>query len=135
MSDYRQDDDHWWVSLSLPEGGVNITLTTYHENFKPGTTAIYFATTDISSSHKELSNKGAKLNDIKNDLYGTRFCVKWFNIRNDPDNNDTHSTGIIFFVSFPKSEFGKGNFQKLALLDFQSSTLRKKRLSQKAENY
>lgn len=27
-ADYRQDEDRWWVSLALPEGGVTITLKT-----------------------------------------------------------------------------------------------------------
>jgi len=27
VSDYRQSDDRWWVALTLPEGGVTITLT------------------------------------------------------------------------------------------------------------
>jgi catechol 2,3-dioxygenase-like lactoylglutathione lyase family enzyme len=36
-SDYRQDDNRWWVSLSLPEGGVSITLSTYHGHMQLGT--------------------------------------------------------------------------------------------------
>jgi len=36
VSDYRQSDDRWWVALTLPEGGVTITLTSYHENAKLG---------------------------------------------------------------------------------------------------
>ena len=32
MTDYRQDDNHWWVSLAFPEDGASITLTTFHEN-------------------------------------------------------------------------------------------------------
>ena len=24
-TDYRQDDDNWWVSLNLPEGGASMT--------------------------------------------------------------------------------------------------------------
>ena len=31
-SDYRRDDNNWWVSVSLPEGGASITLTTAHEH-------------------------------------------------------------------------------------------------------
>jgi catechol 2,3-dioxygenase-like lactoylglutathione lyase family enzyme len=34
-TDYRQDDDHWWVSLTRPEGGVTITLTTFHGKRSP----------------------------------------------------------------------------------------------------
>ena len=88
-TDYRQDDNRWWVSLSFPEGGVTITLTTYHENFKPGTTTLYFATADITAAHKELSDKGVKLNEVKDDLYGPGSGVKWFNLQ-DPDGNLVH---------------------------------------------
>ncbi len=85
-TDYRQDDDHWWVSLTLPEGGVTITITTFHENFKPGTMALYFATADIAVAHKELNDKGVKVNDVKDDLFGPGSGVKWFNLE-DPDGN------------------------------------------------
>ena len=88
-TDYRQDDDHWWVSLSLPEGGVTITLTTFHENFKPGTMTLYFATTDVAAANKELSNKGVKVNEVKDDLYGPGSGVKFFNFQ-DPDGNLVH---------------------------------------------
>lgn len=87
--DYRQDDDHWWVSLTLPEGGVTITLTTFHENMKPGTIAVYFATSDVAAAHKELSDKGTKVNEIKDDLFGPGSGVKWFNLE-DPDGNWVH---------------------------------------------
>jgi catechol 2,3-dioxygenase-like lactoylglutathione lyase family enzyme len=88
-TDYRQNDDRWWVSLTPPEGGVTITLTTFHENFKPGTMALYFATADVAAAHKELSGKGVKVNDIKDDLYGPGSGVKWFNLQ-DPDGNLVH---------------------------------------------
>ncbi len=88
-TDYRQDDDHWWVSLTLPEGGVTITLTTFHENFKPGTMALYFATSDVAAAHKELSGKGVKVNEVKDDLFGPGAGVKWFNLE-DPDGNLVH---------------------------------------------
>jgi predicted enzyme related to lactoylglutathione lyase len=84
--DYRQDDNHWWVSLSLPEGGVTITLTTFREYSKPGTMTMYFAASDLTAAHKELSVRGVKLNDIKDDLYGPGSGVKWFNLE-DPDGN------------------------------------------------
>jgi catechol 2,3-dioxygenase-like lactoylglutathione lyase family enzyme len=60
-TDYRQDDDRWWVSLALPEGGINVTLTTHHAHMKPGTLTLYFATSDIVGAHKELSDKGVSL--------------------------------------------------------------------------
>jgi catechol 2,3-dioxygenase-like lactoylglutathione lyase family enzyme len=88
-SDYRQDDDHWWVSLTPPDGGVTITLTSFHENFKPGTMALYFATGDVAAANKELSGKGVKVNEVKDDLYGPGSGVKWFNFA-DPDGNLVH---------------------------------------------
>jgi len=89
MKDYRQDDDHWWVSLALPEGGVTITLTTFHGNTKPGSMVLHFATSDVTAAHKELSGKDVKVNEVKDDLYGPGSGVKWFNL-NDPDGNLVH---------------------------------------------
>jgi catechol 2,3-dioxygenase-like lactoylglutathione lyase family enzyme len=63
-SDYRRDDHNWWVSLTLPQDGASIVLTTAHE----------------------LSAKGAKVSDVKDDLYGPGSGVKWFNLE-DPDAN------------------------------------------------
>lgn len=88
-TDYRQDDDHWWVSLTLPEGGVTITLTTFHENAKPGAMTLWFATSDITATHKELSGKGVKVSEIGDDLHGPGSGVKWFNFK-DPDGNLIH---------------------------------------------
>jgi len=85
-SDHRKDDDNWWVSLTLPEGGASISLTTAHENMKPGTMKLFLATSDLAAAHKELSAKGAKVNEVKNDLFGPGSGVKWFN-REDPDGN------------------------------------------------
>jgi catechol 2,3-dioxygenase-like lactoylglutathione lyase family enzyme len=87
--DYRQDDDHWWVSVTFPEGGASITLTTYKENAKPGMMTLWFETSDIAEAHKELEDKGVKVNDVKDDLYGPGSGVKWFNL-NDPDGNLVH---------------------------------------------
>jgi catechol 2,3-dioxygenase-like lactoylglutathione lyase family enzyme len=88
-SDYRQDDDHWWVALTLPEGGVTVTLTTYHENAKIGRMTLWFATKDLSASHKELSDKGVEVSKIGDDLHGPGSGTKWFNF-NDPDGNLIH---------------------------------------------
>lgn len=85
-TDHCKDDDNWWVSLTLPEGGASITLTTAHENMKPGTMKLYFVTSDVAATHKELSAKGAKVNKVKDDLFGPRSGVKWFNLE-DPDGN------------------------------------------------
>ena len=85
-SDYRRDDRNWWVSLTPTEGGPSIVLSTTHENMKPGTMSLYFASSDIAAAHKELSTKGAKANEVKDDLYGPGSGVKWFNL-DDPDGN------------------------------------------------
>ncbi len=85
-TDYRQDDDHWWLSLTLPEGGVTITLSTYHGHMKPGMMQVYFATSDVAAAHKELSNKGVNVNEVKDDLFGPGSGVKWFDLE-DPDGN------------------------------------------------
>jgi hypothetical protein len=37
---------------------------------KPGAMKLYFATSDVAGAHKELSVKGAKVDKIKNDLFG-----------------------------------------------------------------
>jgi catechol 2,3-dioxygenase-like lactoylglutathione lyase family enzyme len=86
--DYRQNDDNWWVSLAFPEGGATITLSraTGFENMKSGTMTLYLETSDIAIAHKELSNKGIKVNEIQDDLFGTGSGVKFFNLE-DPDGN------------------------------------------------
>ena len=88
-SDYRQDDDHWWVSLSLPEGGITITLTTFNENAKTGTMTLWFATPDLSAAHKTLSDKGVKVSEIGDNLHGPGSGIKWINFK-DPDGNLLH---------------------------------------------
>jgi len=85
-TDNRRDDHNWWVSLTVPDGGPSIILTTAHENMKPGTMKLYFATSDVTAAHQELSAKGAKVNEVKNDLFGPGSGVKWFNVE-DPDGN------------------------------------------------
>jgi hypothetical protein len=51
---------------------------------KPGTMSLYFASSDLAAAHTELSAKGAKVNEVKDDLYGPGSGVKWFNLV-DPD--------------------------------------------------
>ena len=84
--DYRQDDDHWWVSFGFPEGGASMNLTTFRENVKPGTISLYLLTSDVAAAHMDLRNKGAEVNDIEDNLYGPGSGVKWFNLF-DPDGN------------------------------------------------
>src|SRR5580700_1611617 len=77
-SDNRRDDHNWWVSLTPPDGGTSIVLTTAHENMTPGTMKLYFATSDVTTAHKELSLKNAKVDEVKTDLFGPGSGVKWF---------------------------------------------------------
>ncbi len=86
-TDFRQDDHNWWVSLALPGGGAATTLTTAHEKMKPGTMKLYFATPDVAAAHKQLSDKGVKVTEIKDDLFGPGSGVKWFYLE-DPDGNE-----------------------------------------------
>jgi predicted enzyme related to lactoylglutathione lyase len=88
-TDYRMDDTNWWVALTLPEGGVTITLTTHLAHMKPGTQTLYFATSDINEAHKELSKKGVDVTEIKDDLHGPGSGVKFFQIK-DPDGSLIH---------------------------------------------
>src|ERR1041384_1068758 len=86
-TDYRQDDNNWWVSLELPGGRTSLTLTTAHENMKPGTMKLYLSTPDIQAAYEQLTAKGVRLTtEISNDLYGPGSGVKWFSL-NDPDGN------------------------------------------------
>ena len=85
-TDYRIDDHNWWVSFTLPEGGTSITLTTAHENMKPGTMNLYFATSNVAAARLELSAKGAQVSEVKDDLSGPGSGVKWLNLA-DPDGN------------------------------------------------
>lgn len=84
-TDYRQDEN-WWVSLELPRGGTSFTLTTAHENIKPGTMKLYLSTPDIQDAYNKLGAKGARVSAISDDLYGPGSGVNWFSL-NDPDGN------------------------------------------------
>ncbi len=88
-TDYRRDDDNWWVALQLPEGGVTLTLSTHHGPMKPGTLTLYFATSDINAAHKELEQKGVQISEIGDDLHGPGSGTKWFNFK-DPEGNLIH---------------------------------------------
>lgn len=83
--DYRQDDQHWWVTLTSAEGGVSINLARYEEQIiKPGTVGLYFKTSDLEAAHKEISQSGVKVNAIQDDLFGPGSGVKFFQLV-DPD--------------------------------------------------
>ena len=89
-TDYRRNDDNWWVTLTFPGGGASITLarssTTDNEPPKPGTLSFYFSTSDIAAAHKALNEKGVKPGEVKDDLYGKGSGVKFFQLK-DPDGN------------------------------------------------
>ena len=89
-TDYRQNDDNWWVSLTFPGGGASITLartsTTDNEPPKPGTVSFYFSTADVAAAHKELNGKGLKTSEIQDNLYGPGSGVKFFQLK-DQDGN------------------------------------------------
>ena len=89
-TDYRQNDDNWWVTLTLPGGGASITLarssTTSNEPPKPGTLGLYLSTSDIAAAHEELNEKGLKTSEIQDNLYGPGSGVKFFQLQ-DPDGN------------------------------------------------
>ena len=89
-TDYRQNDDNWWVTLTLPGGGTSITLarssTTSNEPPKPGTLGFYLSTSDIAAAHKALNEKGVKTGEVRDDLYGPGSGVKFLQFQ-DPDGN------------------------------------------------
>ena len=89
-TDYRQNDDNWWVMLTFPGGGANITLarssTTSNEPPKPGTLGFYLSTSDVAAAHKALTEKGVKTSDVQDNLYGPGSGVKFFQVI-DPDGN------------------------------------------------
>ncbi len=89
-TDYRRNDDNWWVTLTFPGGGASITLarssTTDNEPPKPGTVSFYFSTSDIAAAYRELNEKGVQPSEIRDDLYGPGSGVKFFQLQ-DPDGN------------------------------------------------
>lgn len=91
-TEYRQDDDNWWVTLALPGGGATFTLaraSAAPDIIKPSTLAFYFETSDVDAAHKQLSDKGVKLNDVQDDLFGPGSGVKFFNFA-DTEGNLVH---------------------------------------------
>ena len=89
-TDYRMNDDNWWVTLSLPGGGASITLarssTTSNQPPQPGTVGLYLSTSDITAAHRQLNEKGLETGDIRDNLYGPGSGVKFIQFK-DPDGN------------------------------------------------
>jgi len=91
-SEYRIDDDNWWVSLAFPGGGAVITLAragTYPESIKPHTLSLYISTPDIEEAHKKLSMEGLTAGPVQDDLFGPGSGVKFLRLE-DPDGNLVH---------------------------------------------
>ena len=89
-TDYRQNDDNWWVTLIFPGGGTSITLarssTTSNEPPQAGTLGFYLATSDLAAAYQELNERGVKTSEIRDNLYGPGSGVKFFQLQ-DPDGN------------------------------------------------
>jgi catechol 2,3-dioxygenase-like lactoylglutathione lyase family enzyme len=86
-TDYRQNDDNWWVTLTLPDG-ASITLarssTTSNEPPQPGTVGLYLSTSDIAAAHRELNERGVQTGEVRDNLYGPGSGVKFIQFQ-DPD--------------------------------------------------
>jgi catechol 2,3-dioxygenase-like lactoylglutathione lyase family enzyme len=89
-TDYRQNDDNWWVMLTFPGGGASLTLsrssTTSNEPPKPGTLGFYFSTSDIAAAYQALNEKGVQTGEVRDNLYGPGSGVKFLQFP-DPDGN------------------------------------------------
>ena len=88
-TEYRRDDNNWWTTLSLPEGGATLTLSRASvapESLKPDMLSIYFETSDVDAMQKELSDRGVEIGEVQNDLFGPGSGVMWCSVK-DPDGN------------------------------------------------
>jgi catechol 2,3-dioxygenase-like lactoylglutathione lyase family enzyme len=89
-TDYRQNDNNWWVTLTFPGGGATITLarssTTSNEPPNPSTLGFYLSTSDIAAAYQELNEKGVKTSEVRDNLYGPGSGVKFLQFP-DPDGN------------------------------------------------
>ena len=88
-TEYRQDDDNWWTTLALPDGGTTLTLSRTSVSLEPvkaNTLAMYFEVTDIEAAHKEVAGNDIETDGVQDDLFGPGSGVKWFSAK-DPDGN------------------------------------------------
>jgi catechol 2,3-dioxygenase-like lactoylglutathione lyase family enzyme len=91
-TEYRIDDNNWWVSLTFPRGGATITLSRtsrFPDSIMPETMSLYFETSDISEAHARLIKEDPDISEIQDDLFGPASGVKFF-ILKDPDGNMIH---------------------------------------------
>lgn len=91
-TEYRQDDNNWWTTLALPEGGATFTLSRSSyapDSMKPNMLSVYFETSDIDATHQELVDKGVETSDVQDNLFGPGSGVKFVNF-DDPDGVKVH---------------------------------------------
>lgn len=87
ITEYRQNDDNWWTTLTLLEGGTRITLSRASAAPDPiaaGMLTMYLEVSDIEAAHEEVKSRGIKTNGVKASLFGPGSGVKWFSAK-DPD--------------------------------------------------
>jgi predicted enzyme related to lactoylglutathione lyase len=71
-----------WIQLAPKGCATTIALVTWFDNMRPGgLQGVMLNVTDIDRDHKDLSARGLKLTDIKQEPWG-RFAMF-----NDPDGN------------------------------------------------
>ena len=85
VTEYRQDDEHWWTGIKLADDSLVITLSTFTAG-KLGVPGLYVLAPDIEAAHADLTAKGLNPGAITPDLYGPGSGVKWFMVT-DPDGN------------------------------------------------
>ena len=85
VTEYKQDEGHWWTGIKLPGDGIVITLSTFTAG-KLGVPGLYVLAPDIEAAHKDVTAKGATVTPITPDLYGPGSGTKWFGVT-DPDGN------------------------------------------------
>lgn len=88
-TEYRQDDDNWWVTVAAPQGGTTLTLSRASvapTNVAAGTLSLYFEVDDIEAAHASAKEAGLEVDDVQSDLFGPGSDVKWFSVA-DPDGN------------------------------------------------
>ena len=86
VTEYRQDDEHWWTGIKLSGTDLIITLSTFTGGGKLGAPGIYVLAPDLEATHADLTTKGVNPGPITPDLYGPGSGTTWFAVV-DPDGN------------------------------------------------